>query len=63
MLSATSLKAEWPPPRQFRQRARQTMNIPLIQTIGLKKYFRTSAGLLHAVDGVNLTVEKARPWG
>lgn len=39
------------------------MNIPLIQTIGLKKYFRTSAGLLHAVDGVNLTVEKGETLG
>ena len=32
------------------------MNIPLIQTIGLKKYFRVCR-LLHAVDGVNLTVK------
>lgn len=39
------------------------MNNPLIQTKGLKKYFRTSAGLLHAVDGVNLTVEKGETLG
>ena len=33
------------------------MTAPLIETRNLKKYFSTAAGLLHAVDGVNLKIE------
>ncbi len=36
---------------------------PLIETIQLKKYFRTAAGPLHAVDGVNLRIEKQQTLG
>jgi len=36
---------------------------PLIQTIDLKKYFKTPAGFLHAVDGVNLTINKGQTLG
>ncbi len=36
---------------------------PLIQTIDLKKYFKTPAGYLHAVDGVNLSINKGQTIG
>lgn len=36
---------------------------PLIQTIGLKKYFNTPNGKLHAVDDVNLTIERGKTLG
>ena len=39
------------------------MGIPLIQTKNLKKYFDTSGGLLHAVDGVNISIEKGKTLG
>lgn len=39
------------------------MATPLIQTKNLKKYFKTGAGMLHAVDNVNLTIEKGRTLG
>jgi len=39
------------------------MSSPLIQTIGLKKYFKTSAGNLHAVDGVDLSINKGMTLG
>ena len=35
--------------------------LPLIETVHLKKYFDTGSGLLHAVDDVNLT-SQGRPW-
>ena len=39
------------------------MSQPFIQTIGLKKYFKTSAGLLHAVDDVNLSIGEGETLG
>jgi len=36
---------------------------PLVQTINLKKYFRTPFGLLHAVDDVNLEIEQGQTLG
>lgn len=39
------------------------MDIPLIQTVNLKKYFSTKAGKLHAVDGINLTINKGKTLG
>ena len=36
---------------------------PLIQAIDLKKYFKTPAGYLHAVDGVNLSINKGQTIG
>ena len=39
------------------------MSQPLIQTIGLKKYFKTSSGLLHAVDDVNLSIAEGETLG
>ena len=39
------------------------MGQPLIETKNLKKYFRTSEGNLHAVDGINLTIFKGRTLG
>lgn len=36
---------------------------PLIKTVELKKYFSTPAGKLHAVDGVNLAIEKGQTLG
>lgn len=37
--------------------------MPLIETRGLKKYFKTPKGELHAVDDVNLTIEKGKTLG
>lgn len=37
--------------------------IPLIETKGLKKYFSTSAGNLHAVDDVNLSIAAGTTLG
>lgn len=39
------------------------MGMPLIETKNLKKYFDTSGGLLHAVDGVNIAIEKGKTLG
>ncbi len=39
------------------------MSVPLIQTKDLKKYFKTSKGDLHAVDGVNLSIDKGKTLG
>jgi len=35
----------------------------LLQTINLKKYFPTSKGLLHAVDNINITIERGKTLG
>ncbi|MBE6011276.1 ABC transporter ATP-binding protein [Anaeropeptidivorans aminofermentans] len=39
------------------------MNTPMIQTKELKKYFSTKKGELHAVDGVNISIEKGETLG
>lgn len=39
------------------------MNVPLIQTKNLKKYFKTLKGNLHAVDNVNLEIKKGQTLG
>ncbi len=39
------------------------MNDKLIETIGLKKYFKTRIGDLHAVDDVNISIEEGRTLG
>ncbi len=39
------------------------MSTPLIETKGLKKYFKTPKGDLHAVDDVNLKIEKGNTLG
>jgi len=39
------------------------MSDVLLQTVGLKKYFKTPAGNLHAVDDVNLTINRAQTLG
>ena len=36
---------------------------PLIQTVDLKKYFHTPRGMLHAVDGVNLSINRGETLG
>lgn len=41
----------------------KTMENVLIETVDLKKYFKTPKGLLHAVDGVNITVESGKTLG
>lgn len=38
-------------------------NTPLLKVKGLKKYFDTPAGKLHAVDGVDLTIQKGDTLG
>lgn len=39
------------------------MNTPLIETKNLKKYFPTARGLLHAVDGINISILKGETLG
>ncbi len=39
------------------------MSTPLIETRGLKKYFKTSHGMLHAVDDIDLTIEQGKTLG
>lgn len=39
------------------------MGTPLLQTVDLKKYFKTKRGELHAVDNINLTIEKGETLG
>lgn len=36
---------------------------PLLQTVNLKKYFKTPQGNLHAVDGINLEIHKGKTLG
>ena len=37
--------------------------LPLIETVHLKKYFDTGSGVLHAVDDVNLTIQPRKTLG
>ena len=37
--------------------------VPVIEVKGLKKYFPTPRGLLHAVDDVTLTIERGKTLG
>ena len=39
------------------------MSTPLIETRNLKKYFKTPRGNLHAVDGVDLTIDHGKTLG
>jgi len=39
------------------------MSTPLIQTVNLQKYFKVSDGLLHAVDDVNIFIDKGKTLG
>lgn len=39
------------------------MSTPIIETVDLKKYFKTPKGTLHAVDGVSITIEQGRTLG
>ena len=39
------------------------MDMPLIETRDLKKYFKTPRGSLHAVDNVNLTISRGKTLG
>lgn len=36
---------------------------PLLKAVELKKYFKTNYGLLHAVDGVNIQIDKGKTLG
>jgi peptide/nickel transport system ATP-binding protein len=36
---------------------------PLVEVRGLKKHFETSAGVIHAVDGVSFAIEKGKTLG
>lgn len=38
-------------------------NIPLIETVGLKTYFNTPKGKLHAVDDINIKIEEGKTLG
>jgi len=39
------------------------MSEPILQVSNLKKYFKTSRGMLHAVDDISFTLEKGRTLG
>ena len=39
------------------------METPVLEVKHLKKYFKTPAGQLHAVDDVNFTIEKGHTLG
>ncbi len=39
------------------------MDTPMVEVRDLKKYFKTAAGQLHAVDGVNLSIPKGKTLG
>ena len=39
------------------------MSEPILQVSNLKKYFKTSRGLLHAVDDISFTLEKGKTLG
>ena len=39
------------------------MSVPLIETVNLKKYFKTGKGMLHAVEEVNLKIEEGKTLG
>jgi len=39
------------------------MSVPLLETRHLKKYFRVSKGSLHAVDDINLAIERGKTLG
>ncbi len=39
------------------------MGTPLIETKHLKKYFKTGSGMLHAVDDVNISIERGHTLG
>ncbi len=39
------------------------MSAPLLEVRNLKKYFKTNSGMLHAVDGVNFTLEEGKTLG
>lgn len=39
------------------------MNVPLIETKSIKKYFKTPSGSLHAVDGVNISIQEGQTLG
>ncbi len=39
------------------------MDMPLLETKGLKKYFKTGRGMLHAVDDVNFKIFKGQTLG
>lgn len=41
----------------------EKMETPLVETKGLKKYFKTPAGFLHAVDDVNLKIRQGETLG
>ena len=39
------------------------MSTPLLEVKNLKKYFKTGAGMLHAVDDVSFSLEKGHTLG
>ena len=39
------------------------MSTPLIETVNLRKYFKTGIGMLHAVEDVNLKIYEGKTLG
>ncbi|MCK9216606.1 MAG: ATP-binding cassette domain-containing protein [Firmicutes bacterium] len=39
------------------------MSVPLLETKGLKKYFKTKNGFLHAVDDINIKIDEGNTLG
>lgn len=41
----------------------ETAAVPVLETVDLKKYYKTRGGYLHAVDGINLKIMKGETLG
>ena len=41
----------------------ETVNAPLVEAKGLKKYFKTKRGMLHAVDNISFSIERGKTLG
>ena len=37
--------------------------VPVVETVELKKYYKTRGGYLHAVDGINLKIMRGETLG
>jgi ABC-type glutathione transport system ATPase component len=44
-------------------RKRNPLNQPLLQTVGLKKYYKVKAGRINAVDNINLSIQESQTLG
>jgi peptide/nickel transport system ATP-binding protein len=52
-----------PKDKQQEGTARETSDVPLVQTLDLKKYFKIKKSYLHAVDNINLSIPRGKTLG